>query len=139
MSGDGERLFPHRGRGEVNGRASSYGLPAGEAPLAVGNDRGVAGGHADLIGRHAELLGADLRECGLDALAHGHSAGVDGNASGAADAHDAGFERAAAGALDAVAEANAEIAAIRAHALLARGKAGVVDRFERAALQAREI
>src|SRR5438132_61044 len=107
----------------MHGGASGHGLPAGEAALAMGNDGGIAGRHADLIGCHAELLGADLRQRGLDALPHRHRAGVDGNAPGAADAHDAGFEWAAAGALDAVADADAEITALRARALLACGKA----------------
>src|SRR5262249_3781528 len=106
---DFERLFAPLDRGEMHRRARGHGLPAGEAALAMGNDGGIAGNDADLVRRDAELLGADLRQRGLDALAHGHRAGVDRDAAGAADAHDAGLERAAAGAFDAVADADAEI------------------------------
>src|SRR6516225_2283256 len=120
-------------------RARSHGLPAGEAALAMGNDGGIAGNDTDLVRRDAELLGADLRQRGLDALAHGHRPGVDGDAAGAADAHDARLERAAAGALDAVADADAEIAAALARATLALGKAGVIDRLERGALVAGKV
>ena len=72
-------------------------------------------------------------------MPHGHRAGVDGDASRAADADDAGFERAAARPLGAVADPDAEIAAARSISTLALGKAGIVDRVEGGALVAREI
>src|ERR1041384_6923548 len=99
----------------------------------MGNDGGVAGNDGDLVRRDVELLGADLGKRCLDALAHGHSAGVDGNPAGAADPHDPGLERTAAGALDAVADADAEVAAALPGAPLALGKPGIVDRVERGA------
>src|SRR5262249_34052469 len=139
MGGDLERLLPHRGGGEMNGRAGGHGLPAGEAALAIGNDRGIAGRDGDLAGRDAELLGANLRERGADALPPRHGAGADPNAAGAADAHDPRLERAASGALDAVADADAEIAPRAARARLARAEAGMVDRLEREPLVGWEV
>ena len=136
---DLERLLPHLHGGEMHRGTRGRGLPAGEAALAMGNDSGIAGNHADVARRDAELLGADLREGGLDALAHRHRAGVDGNATGSPDAHDAGFEWAAARALDAVADADPEIAAAPPRAPLALGKSGIVDRLERGALVARKV
>src|SRR5437868_15183486 len=119
MSRHSERLLPHCGCSEMNRGTGRHGLPAGKAALPIRDDGGVTGRHADLLGRNAELLGADLRERGLDALPHGHRAGIDGNASGPANAHNAGFERTAAGAFNAIADANAEVAALLARALLA--------------------
>ena len=116
MSRDRQRLLAHGDRRHVHRGAGGDGLPAGEAALAVGDDRGVAGDDRDIVRRHAELLGADLRQRGLDALPHRHRAGVDRDAAGAADPHDAGFERAAAGPLHAVADPDAEIAAVGARA-----------------------
>src|SRR5439155_5345339 len=116
-----------------------HGLTAGEAALAIGNDGGVAGHDGDIVRRDAELLGANLGKRGLDPLPHGHRAGVDGDASRAADADDAGFERAAARPLGAVADPDAEIAAAGSISTLALGKAGIVDRVEGGALVAREI
>src|SRR5262249_17562903 len=105
----------------------------------MGNDRGVAGNHADLVWSDPELLGADLGERCLDPLAHGHRASIDGNAARAADPYDTGFERTAARALDAVADADAEVAAAPPRAALALGKPGIVDRVERGALAARKV
>ena len=67
--------------GEVNGGARGHGLTAGEATLAMGNDGGVAGNHADIVRRDPELLGANLGKRRLDPLTHGHRAGQDGPAS----------------------------------------------------------
>src|SRR5262249_25595960 len=116
-----------------------HGLTTGEPTLAVGNDGGVAGNHADLVRGDRELLGADLRERRLDPLAHGHRAGVDGNAAGAPDPHEPGFERTAARALAAVADADAEVAAALPPAAFALGKPGIVNRFERGALAAGKV
>src|SRR5262245_45546161 len=128
MGGDFERLFAHLDRREMHRRARGHGLTAGETALAMGNDGGIAGNDADVIRRDAELLGADLRERRLDALAHGHRARVDGDAAGAADAHDSGLEWPPARALDPVADADAEIAAAFARAALALGKTRIVER-----------
>src|SRR5437870_13371326 len=123
----------------MHGGAGGDGLPAGEAALAVGNDRGVAGRDRDGVGCDAELLGADLRQCGPDPLPHRHGAGVDRDAPGAADAYDARLERSAAGALYAVADPDAEIASFGSRMVLPLGKAGMVDRLERDALAAQEV
>ena len=139
MGGDLERLVADRDGREVDRGAGGHGLAAGEAALTVGNDRGIAGGDRDAVRRDVELLGADLRERGLDPLSHGHRAGVDGNAPGAADPHDAGFERAAAGSFHAIAEPDAEIATFGARVSLARGKAGIIDGVERHALTAEKV
>ena len=44
MRGDLERLLAHRDCREMHRGAGGHGLAAGEAALAVGDDRGVAGG-----------------------------------------------------------------------------------------------
>ena len=93
----------------------------------------------DQARRNTELLGADLRERGLDALAHGHRAGVEGDAAGAADPHDGGLERSASRSLDAVADAEAEIAAAPLRAPLPGGEARMIDRFQRHALAGRKV
>src|SRR4029079_9661579 len=76
---------------------------------------------------------------GSDALAHWHRAGVDRDAPGSADADDPRLEPAAAGALDAVADTDAEIAALGARLGLASGKARIVQGIEHELLTAREI
>jgi hypothetical protein len=139
MGGDLERLFAHLHRREMHGGAGGHGLTAGKATLAMGNDGGIAGNDSDILRRNAELFGADLGKRRLDPLAHGHGAGVDGDAAGTANAHDAGFERAATGAFDAVANADAEIAAALARSALALRKAGIADRLERGALAAGKV
>ena len=72
-------------------------------------------------------------------FAHRHGAGVDGDAARAADPHDARFERAAAGPLHAIADTDAEVAAVGARAALALGEAGIVDGFEGDALVGRKV
>src|SRR5262249_36673580 len=130
VRGDLERLVADRACCEVHRRSCGHRLSAGESALAIGDDGRVAGRDGDGVRRDAELLGTDLRQRGLDSLPHGHRAGIDGNASGAADAHDAGFEWAAPRAFYAVADAEAEIAALGARMPLAGSEAVVVDRFE---------
>ena len=131
MRCDRQRLFTHGDRRHVDRRACGDGLAAGKATLSMRDHRRVAGHDRDVVGRHVELLGADLRQCGLDALSHRHRAGVDRDSSGSADAHDAGFERTAAGALHAVANPDAEIAALGAGPRLPLCEAAVADRVER--------
>src|SRR5262249_15218441 len=139
VRGNLERLLAHLSGGEMHRGTRGNSLTAGEAALAIGDDGGVAGNDADGVRRDPELLGANLGKRGLDPLPHGHRAGVDGDASRAADAHDAGFERAAACSLGAVADADAEIAAARSISTLALDKTGIVDRVKRGALVAREV
>jgi hypothetical protein len=139
MRGDRQRLLAHRDRRHVHRRARGDGLAAGEAALTVGDHRRVARDHRHIFRRHVELFGADLRQRGLDSLSHRHGAGVDRDAARAPDPHDAGLEGPPASALHAIADADAEVAALGARLHLAFGETRVIERVERELLAAREI
>ena len=67
----GERqdvLLEHRA-GAQRRLAADRGAARGPGAAAIGRDRAVAAGHADLLDRHADAVGDDLRDAGQRALA----------------------------------------------------------------------
>ena len=69
--GAGERedvLLEHRA-GAQRGLAADRGAARGPGAAAIGRDRAVAAGHADLLDRHADAVGDDLRDARQRALA----------------------------------------------------------------------
>ena len=95
-------------------------LRLGDGAESDRDRRGVGERHDDVVRLDLPGVGDDLREDRFHALALRAGAGGDIDLAGRIDAHGGALERADAGALDVAAEAETEIATLRARLVLPR-------------------
>ena len=118
--------------GVVDRRRQRHRAAARDCAEADRNRGGVGERHDHIVGFDLPGVGDHLREDRLHALPLRASAGGDVDLAGRIDAHGRAFERSDAGAFDVAAEAETEIAALRARLALPLAKRRhAADRVER--------